>query len=222
MAVLQIPDRYIPGLQLIATLDKKVVESVLKAVAESKPSLKNKEIATEVSKVVPEIDPQNVYQIILALASIYDLREYTQYDNDKLSEDLSESIITDLEDLSFEQQQQLKELILKALNLLEGTLGSTSKARILLSEYERLYLKAKIITDVRPIFKEELSDSVEGTLIIHLLKLNYLDKSGEKEFFIALDESDLKELEEQVKKAQEQKKSLLSVIEKAGIPYFIS
>lgn len=82
------------------------------------------------------------------------------------------------------------------------------KATRLLFDRQNIAMDFMVITDVRPVFSSARTPSLESVLIIHSLKIDYECDGGSKEFFLALDETDLKKLVDVAKRALEKDKAL--------------
>ena len=77
----------------------------------------------------------------------------------------------------------------------------TAKAVDLVIDYERLYLKSRILTDIRPVF-DTPRDAIVGSVITHTLRLDYMTYDGdEATTSIALDIKDIRQLAEACQKA---------------------
>lgn len=78
-------------------------------------------------------------------------------------------------------------------------------------QHERLFVDAQILTDLRPVFEEEISDDHGplGAVLSHVLRLHIIGQSGAHEdVYVALDEGDIKILREALDRA-ERKSELL-------------
>ena len=84
---------------------------------------------------------------------------------------------------------------------------SFAKASVVRTDYERVFLSSRILTDVRPIFHD--IDSLPVTIAIsHNLKLTYNHNDEKQDFFVALDDADLAKLIESLRRAQAKSKAL--------------
>lgn len=77
----------------------------------------------------------------------------------------------------------------------------SSKALALFNDEERLFLRSKIITSVRPIFDEDIALPVVGSIITHSLKISVRGNGGNKNHYFALDSRDLLELRDTIDRA---------------------
>ena len=87
-------------------------------------------------------------------------------------------------------------------------LGVSSKATELLFEREKIASDFLVITDVRPVFEPQGEVSLNSMLILHSLKIDYVSDGDAKEFFLAIDDSDLSKLVEVAQRALNKGKAL--------------
>lgn len=94
-----------------------------------------------------------------------------------------------------------------------------TKAMALVSERSSLLHKAKIISDVRPVFgsSKKTVDMVEAFSIIHTLVLTSMQDGDYVKNFIALDSADLTSLKEIIDRAQAKEKSLSKFLESSKV-----
>lgn len=210
MASMRIPERYLPGFKRIATLDQEAMQSLLNAMSQVKLSLSRKDLSENISSLVKGIADTEIDEIMAAVTAMLELQEVTGATDEKLAQDLSEALKTNFHDLSSEQANQIESRLSEILSLQDG-IGIVSKARHLYQDYEHLYVSGKIITDIRPVFKTDLdsNSSMEGILIVYSLKIQYVEEGANgKEFFVALDETDLQELSEQIERAKKERRAI--------------
>jgi len=81
-----------------------------------------------------------------------------------------------------------------------------------------LYCDAKILSDIRPVFGDDLSEGPISAVITHTLKLAYHEGGEHKEFFIVMDQQDLITLFEVIDRAHEKEQALTGLLQKSGIP----
>ena len=95
------------------------------------------------------------------------------------------------------------------------------KADILLHENERNYSDSKILTDIRSVFDSGDKLFSGGAVIIHQLKIKYQDNdSMEREFFLALDTSDVQKMLKTLEKAEKKATHLISKLQKEETVYY--
>lgn len=67
-------------------------------------------------------------------------------------------------------------------------------------EYANLLRRARILTDIRPLYAEDAA-AIEGAVVSNTLRLRYDSVDGDHQLSIAMDESDIKELAKQCERA---------------------
>ncbi|MBA7656344.1 hypothetical protein ES703_64268 [subsurface metagenome] len=102
----------------------------------------------------------------------------------------------------------------------DESFGLINKALQLYSEYQNLFLDARILTDLRPIFKSNLKEGPAGGIIVHNLKVIYQSKhdSRSQEIFLALDSADLDTLIKVLERAKEKAENLYNCIDQNIFP----
>ena len=80
---------------------------------------------------------------------------------------------------------------------------------------------ARLLTDVRPIFKDEISDGISASLISHVLRLQYDNINGTQEIFISLSSSRIEQLIEELQESLSKELALRKTFEKINIPCLI-
>lgn len=73
-------------------------------------------------------------------------------------------------------------------------LQTATKATLLAEDFERIYLSSKVLTDVRPVFDEDLDKPLRASLVLHTIKFVVRENSVAKEVFIVADSNDVREL----------------------------
>jgi hypothetical protein len=96
------------------------------------------------------------------------------------------------------------------------TLVTTYKAFDLLTEYDEVFLDGRIVTDIRPVFKES-SISPAGAVIVHTLKVTYGKGHDHFDHYVALDDADLAKLQKIVTRAIEKAAALRQVLQRTGL-----
>jgi hypothetical protein len=158
-----------------------------------------------------------LYHELLEDQIIEDIDDFTiQLSNDFIKQIKSE-IIEDFDTKIDSFKQFFKELV-----TLDTPVFYFQKAINLLRERSKLILKTRIISDIRPIFKEETIDSPNYCLITHNLRIQYSKetKFNPKRVFFALDHQDLINLQKQIERALEKEEELKKLCQKVGLEIF--
>lgn len=220
MEELQIPDKFKPGFEQLVSIDSKTVEELINALRQASPSLLIEDLASVVASQVQVLTEQTVADIIEALISLYNFRDYSGTSIDNLIEGISQAVQDDedLPDISDEQKKELEQRLATFLEF-DGVLSVTSKAIDVVRDHERIFTRSRILTDMRPIFESDLEKGPAGIAIVHMLKIEYADLEGKHEFFVALDSIDLEQLREQLDRADKKAKAIGLMLNKANISY---
>jgi len=219
MAKIRIPEEALPALQIIAKLDGKVFESLLSAIKNASPTLDPSQFPEQIDLKKIGISEEETDEIFSTLIGLYMAKENNDVSSNQLSEDIG-GAISELKADGFDFSQ-VKIKLVERLKLLLGfdkSLGVTAKAMDVLTEQERTYCSARILTDIRPVFTSSVT-SPSGAMIIHNLQIRFHSGKEHEEFYFALDTNDIKQLKSVVERAEEKAKALQTVIETAKLPY---
>jgi len=99
-------------------------------------------------------------------------------------------------------------------------LTTRAKALSLATDCQRLFSDAKIVSDVRPVFGEDVSKSPLGAVILHSLKIGFAEDGEEREFFVTMDSKDLRELQNWITRALSKDATLSQFIKQSNIEQF--
>ena len=101
-----------------------------------------------------------------------------------------------------------------------GKLDLLGKASALTLDHEHFLWESRIMTDIRPVFGSDPAGSPSGATIAHTLKLTYADDNNQRrDFYVAMDAVDLRNLQDALHRAEKKSGSLKSMLEAAGIPF---
>jgi hypothetical protein len=101
---------------------------------------------------------------------------------------------------------------------MDRSLGTIAKGRDLLTENQRCYCQARIVTDVRPIFAADAGSGPQASVVVHMLKISYHEGRDLKDFFVALDSDDVKELRLILDRSLSKAEALRQTLAKTGMP----
>jgi hypothetical protein len=111
-----------------------------------------------------------------------------------------------------------KAFLCKILSL-EKTLGISSKAQEIMLEHGHIFCRARIVTDLRPVFGSRVEGGPIAGIIVHSLKLTYHESGNPdtKDTYLALDHKDMEKLRELLVRASRKEKSLKATAKKGGV-----
>lgn len=219
MRSLRIPPKLREGLKEIALLDENSFEEVLLALRDSPLRTSPMALSGNLSPLVKSISRDKVDEISGALFGIQLGFLNSEVSLDAFIADVSAALSKGNKDgrgLAAEHLEKLSDRLGKLMTTPSIAVGA--KAQNILFEHERNLIEARIITDFRPVFGDKPTAEPVGGIVIHNLKITYIDNDEEKDFFVAMDSKDLQKLIDTLKRAQEKDQSLRSLMGKANVP----
>lgn len=216
MAELSVPKQFLQGFEKLKRLDEASLATLLAVLRSEQPALFREDFAEKAASRLPSVSAADAKEIIGTLLGFYWGRE---------SAGLSTSDFVDaLVAQHFAAGDARADLMKRYLREFLGTesLIVTSKAFDVLTEHEHTVHDLRIITDLRPIFKESsLEEPVSApaaAVITHTLKISYHRGREVAEFFLALDDQDIGLLKQLFERAAAKEDSLKRLLEQSGIP----
>lgn len=226
MEITGIPERYHLGLTLFIELEDEVIEEILASLEKNiSPLVEIEKINHTVANQVTQLDVKQSQKIIDFILSLYGL--FTETESDFYPQEFVDSLLeflrTSQEFSEKFTEFQLQRFNKRLLRVIEqgGVLSILFKAANVILEQERIFLKARVISDIRPIFDRDLEKGFSSATIVHTLKLEYRQANNSKEFFVALDSIDIKQLQEQLNRAEKKAEFLRQLIQKNANVNFI-
>jgi hypothetical protein len=228
-----IPERYRAGVAKIGGLDDPTVlliRSALDAVigsveASDVPAIGERPdsvAATALASIAPTIAEADFKQIADTLNALYGVRSSRDVPVEKFAEDVADAMESLEKPLRLEPARR-SEFVSKLTILLSAEVfGIVSKAWDLRTDDERVFCHARIITDLRPVFGQNVESGPKAMVVVHLLKLAFHRGSERhQEFYVSLDGDDLTTLRNLIDRAEEKAKTLKSCIKDVklfGVP----
>lgn len=159
------------------------------------------------------ISKKDLTDILNLVFSLNHLKQVTDFSSEKIADDLIEALQeTESENL---KSDHCKEYLLKVMSI-EGIISTHIKASIVAANQEKLLLDTALITDIRPIFD---GNEFRSSLIIHNLKIEYVEGENSHTIYLALDGNDLRKLKDSIKDAELREKSIKSKFSTTGITF---
>ena len=217
--MLTIPPRHVRPLADLFAMSEAGRKRLVNVIREG-PAVLDPDIWAEKVGPATELDQERAPHLVGMLLSLYLAREETPLD--QFAEDLCEAAQgsgnaalrpKDGNWDSFKRD-------LKALLACDHSLGITAKAMDIKIRHQNVYRTARILTDIRPVFKEELTEEPPASVIIHTLGITTYqagDLSTPKELYFALDTDDLRELKKVVDRAFRKEATLKAMISRTGM-----
>lgn len=213
----EIPEQYLNGLEKLAILDEKVIKNILQSLETLPPAFDLQKIASFVESN-HGIDADDTSAILNFTVALY---FYIR------NEDISSEVVIDAICEKLKKDLPVKiapKYISKLKTRLSSFLGVSNfmdiiyQASNLLPENENILADARLLTDSRPIFKEEISGGIIASLISHTLRLQYENINGTQEIFISLSSSNIEQLIGELQESLTKELTLQKTFEKINIP----
>jgi len=195
-----IPSQFISGFENIIKLTDDQVVLFSDVFKQQPPGESPKFIFEQSKEFLKPLTEQDIYDMISAMYSIADIFETAKRDISTFTSNFSESYLTSNPRASKEDQIVLKNhlsILLKGYD----SVRLSSKGRDIITSNKNNYNKARVITDIRVVFDENIKEDNKVAVVVHNLKFEYSQRAKKKEFFISLDLSDLRDLKSVIDRA---------------------
>jgi len=101
---------------------------------------------------------------------------------------------------------------------LDDIVGTAAKAGPVLTEHERIFEDARILTDIRLIFHPDLSEKPNAAVVVHMLRITTRDILGDRKAqYVALDSNDIRFLKQLMDRAIKKEETLKGVMNSSGV-----
>jgi len=163
---------------------------------------------------VADVSKTDLDQIVSGVLSISLVRWLNDVSLDTFLKDLSDAI------QSFNPvgaSDESKRRLLRVMNV--EPLRIASKALTIFTDYQRTLHGSKVLSDVRYVFRADPEQEPYGAVIVHLLKLSYHEDGEHREFFVAMDDTDVVRLKAVLRRAQAKATNLRRKLDAAKTTY---
>jgi len=219
MAQIKIPTNSRKALLALVRLKEQQVDALLSAISTADPKLSREQFSKGISSNLSAIDADTAQSIIRELFNL----EYLRESDSKRTRAMVVGLVSEAirEEPSAEvpftdDERRLLEQRLEKLTLGTSSLGLTAKAINVMTDQDRVFIKARVLTDFRPVFSEAVN-SINAGVIVHTLTIRFSQDGGHKDFYVALDNSDIKSLQLVLDRAVKKTDVLGSMIDRAGV-----
>jgi hypothetical protein len=220
MPSLRIPNSVRPGFKVLVRLDATAASALSTALRQAGAPSDPDEIAAKIAADVPSISPADADEVVDTLLSLYGLRASMELSVSELVADIADALdATNDPDLALGEERRVLFIDLLARLLEVQALETRIKEAEIHWAYDRVFVGARILTDIRPVFGVDVSAPPSEALIIHNLQISYHENDEHKEFYVALDARDLEVLANVLDRARRKTRSLKAVLDAANVPY---
>jgi len=216
MPFLNIPDTQKQGFKYFIDLKNNIRLQLIKEIKKTKIGLSPDKLARELSKKI-SIEKSNLDAIIILISSLFSAKEYLGISVDLFTDGIIEALER-TDDEKLKPSKNLKKQLIELLRT-KDSFYFTFKAINLAEEREKLLYNTNILTDIRPVFGEGHDYKIKCSLIIHNLKIEFLEHSERKEIYLALDSEDLKKLKDNLTRAEEKEKAIREQFKTSNVSF---
>ena len=219
VGIQSIPRQYQDGFIEIRDIPDEDLQELL-AAFDAAPLLINPDALSErLASDMEGVSHESISDIVNSLLSTYSLREQFSISVSEVAKYLAQAMQeSDSKRLAFqdeEQRDRFEERLVALLN--SSSLDLIGKASELTLERERFMREARLVTDIRPIFGTESVSRPEGAVIVHTLKFSYWESNEPKDFHLAIDAADIRNLRILLDRAEEKAGSLRAILQEAEV-----
>jgi hypothetical protein len=214
---MQIPEHFKPGFVVLAGLTNPAFAELLAAVSSApKTFASTRELDVWITSEVKSIPPGDVTKLIESITSVYRLLSRLSVPASKLATDLLEAAQEGIDNFKVADDVDFTERLTTLLALDSFNIIGL-KAKELQRQSERTFCESRILTDLRPVFGNEIGEAPTAMIVVHTLKIVSHETSGHKDFYVALDAEDIASLKKTLERAEEKAQSLKAVLDKTGL-----
>lgn len=217
---LRIPPNYQLGLAKIISLNNESIAELITLL--EKVSIDSKKSIETLASNAQTLAAEDAEKIIETIYSLYQLKNQMPLSE---SDDFSDVIIDAMNDsenealkISEENLSDFKQKFSALLNV--NSLSIRTKAQNLRMEHTNVLKDMSLITDLRPIFGDNVDETPAGIVLVHTLKIVYEQNDEPMNFYFALDDDDLSKFISVLKRAQVKSESLRKFADKTGLHNF--
>ena len=212
MAELRVPGPYKAALGALARMSEAQVSRLIEAfesVAGYRPVRELSEVVTETLGEETGTDAEELVTALLSLRG-----QYRTTSVERLARAASEAVV-DEPDLRDQLRQRIEALIRLP------SMSTTAGAVDVLTQHQFNYQSARILTDIRPVFPEDVEAPPTGAVIVEVLQIQSWQRDGSTHtFHVAMDQVDLNELKEVVDRALKKTGQVRDLLDKVGMERF--
>ncbi len=218
MPELVIPKPAQEGVSLLVGLSEQQMSSLKRALEKSAPTL---DLSQLIKQIAPEVGlpEEQVRKIVPVLTSLYSAKAELGLSPEDFGRKLFDAFSkTGNSALETPERAETFRKDIEALLSLDRSLGVTARAAAVMVEQPHVWQTSRILTDLRPVFSQGAGEPPTAFLLIHNLRITYREAGRTQEFFVALDDNDLRGLQAVIQRAVEKEASLRTLVSKTGIP----
>lgn len=213
MPALVIPKENERGIAVIKLLSDSDTNQVSEVFKKSIPPIRYTDIVSALQPILHGLSKEDIEDLVDAIYSLYFLRSDSDVSIQQFLADLLEAIKeSDNKEIQTTNAAELAILESKFKSLLTiRPLSTLAKAHELRGDFANIFWDAKVISDIRPVWDEDVKVPPDGVVITQTLKLKYGDVESPKELYLNMNEEDIELLISVLMRAQQKRATLESL-----------
>src|ERR1700722_11987200 len=219
---LTVPQQQVADIKAFLSLSEDKIEQFLAVLNDARPEFNIYDLSADIAKAL-ELRLPLTSGITRVLASLHLTRD-AEFRNISLAEFVDNNVLPALNAVhAFKteeaeaQWKKLRRFLLGALAL-ERSVGTTVKAGYVLTQHERIFNGARIMSDLRPIYHFDVTEKPDAAVIIHMLRITQRDSRGtQSDHYFALDSNDLIVMRDVVERAMKKEQTLRGIVKDSGV-----
>jgi hypothetical protein len=215
VARLQIPPDQRQAFKKLVKLDDTQRNNILTALGRVRLRLYQFELADAVADDVKSVQRDDIEAILEAVWPLAFLRANSEAPIEPFSRDIQQALV----DANVGTADEIQGVMPSIIAMMQTpSVAMSAKARVLLLDGNS-YCRARILTDVRPVFGDDASEAPRAALIVHHLTLSYHKAGPEtEEMIVSLDSDDIDDLMKMLERAKAKERQLHLLLSEAKLP----
>lgn len=213
---IRIPEHQLEAFGRLLRLSSSEWDAVINALQKATPAIPMDDFSENVASHLGVLAGR-AKDVVLVLASMLSLRDNFPAPVEKLLDELRNAARS--KELKFsEDEWNCFATHLRKFFAAETALETVAKAQNVTYEEQRILIDSRIITDLRPVFRQQIGSKPEAFIVTHALRIAYHENEQTKEMYFALDKEDLKKLHDVVARAIQKEATLKNVVKSTTVP----
>ncbi len=218
----RVPSEDVLRLRELLKLTEEQLSKLQTALSTAPPVFNYNDLASEVfDPNANDVSFEITQGIILVLVSLYRTADKRAMPLEKfLDEDVYPSFV-EARVFSAEHTKdewtRLRSFLMPALSD-ERSVGTAAKAGPVQTDHDRIFTGARILTDLRPVYHFDVTETPSAATVIHMLRITHRDNFEKKyDSYFALDSNDLEAMKDMIERAQKKEETLRRFMKDTGV-----
>lgn len=220
MLTLQVPEQFVVGLIAIGSLKDTALLELTRELPHISVAIEPDEIVRLLSSKVKSISKKDLREVLKTLIGITQVKKQLDIATSEIvpliCNAMSRSTNENLKHAG-EKCENFSDRLVQLLNA--DSIELLAKAAGIVTDYDCVFLRADILSDVRAIFGPDTESLPKSAAIIHTLSVAYRQNGESKNFYVAMSSKDLETLINTLNRAVSKEKGLKKVLDAANVPF---